>query len=459
MYNKTLLSLLFILFLSGCVPQNTNTNESAGEKEKNEFLMIQANNYNGLIELYSSLLKQDTIESNEKNSLRYKLANVYFNAGDSEAALFQLDQLSETSINTKERYLLQARSQYKEAKYEAAQVSLGKAFKLDEKYSDAYNFQGILFTEQGMLYDARKSFSIARQNSFDDASVRNNLAMLDILEGDFNSALKILLPILQSGQADDMIKANMVLIYAKLNKFSEFRAMLGKKMSDEEAFERFQLMHNLEIQKTPSSDVGIVKNVNPVKFFKNRDGVLIVPSNDPSKFYDKIKESEVSSGVVSTDSLEYMLNNNLLFPDVVVDQEVNGNLIDSLLRNEFEHGESVKFSENGFASDELKKTQILGITYDFKNNTHRFSIAFSDKALSYSSFDLLAGDQWVVDVQGAFKEPNRNIYKFNNEFVEQSAISVYPDFARIIYKLKNGTSIAPVLTTKNNILIVEWKSV
>jgi Flp pilus assembly protein TadD len=460
MHKKFLLmSLLLASILLGCAPQSLKETQEGGLQEKSEFLMIQAKNYKGLIDLYTSLLSKELIEFEEKNVIRFKLANVYFNAGDAEAALFQLELLPEGSVKTKKRYLLQAKAQYKESNYEAAQISLDKAFLLDDKYAEGYNFQGVLFTEQGMLYDARKSFSIARQHEFDDVSVRNNLAMLDIIEGDFDSALKILLPILHSGQADDMIKANMILIYAKLNKFKEFRSMLGKKLSDEEVFERFQLMHNIEIVKSIRTDVSVLKDVNPDKFFKNRDGVLIVPNNDASQFYDRIKENEVNSGATSTDSLEYMLNNNLLYPDVILDNETSDSSFDSELARRYKVKADINDIDSGQLLSEPEKTQILGITYEYASNVHRFFIVFSGKVLSYNNFDLLAGGQWVVDIQGTFKRPDKSIYKFDNEFVEQSTATVYSDFARVIFKMKSSISFAPVLMVKNNTLIVEWKTI
>ena len=281
--------------------------------------------------------------------------------------------------------------------------------------------------------------------------------MLDILEGDFESALNILLPILHSGQSDNMVKANLILIYAKLSKFKEFRAMLGKNFSDEEVIERFKLMHDLEIESNKRAEINESKRLNiDANFLKEK----LIIGNTSTKGVESDSDSFVYDNApsVSFPSLE----ETLILPSKMNTRIINKNTEEpgwSVYMKQSDPLESFLVHNVDRISSVNGSIKILGINYQLKDNSHNFTISFDQPIMDYNSFDLLAGNQWIVDLKGRFNAPEKSIFVFDSKLVEQSKLSLYPDFARVTFQMKSSTSQPPILTVNKNTLLVKWNSV
>ena len=76
----------------------------------------------------------------------------------------------------------------------------------------------------------------ARELLYEDVVISNNLAVMDILEADYQRAITRLEPVYKNGQADKQVVSNLVLAYAKVGDFVQVKALLGGMYSAEELY-------------------------------------------------------------------------------------------------------------------------------------------------------------------------------------------------------------------------------
>lgn len=86
----------------------------------------------------------------------------------------------------------------------------------------------------GEFDKARRAFEMAREFMFDDSSVKNNLAVVDIMTGQFNAAIDRLMPMYTTGLADDKIKANLAIATVKAGR-SDYFSMIVKNEKNRES--------------------------------------------------------------------------------------------------------------------------------------------------------------------------------------------------------------------------------
>ncbi|WP_087023851.1 hypothetical protein [Thaumasiovibrio subtropicus] len=239
---KAFACLWLMAVLVGC---NTTANHSEVDIEKNEAILKTTNDPQGLVDFYKAeLAKQDGPRE------RYKLAEAYLGIDDAESALFYMQPLIEEERLSATGYYLYGRALAMQGEYLKARHAILEAIVREEAMAEAHNFLGVLDAEQGRFDDARSAFNQARALLFDDVTIKNNLAVLDIYQQDYESALNRLLPLWSNGLGDDRIRANMLLAMAKLGRYDDFRALVG---SDREEFAVIDLYQALATSQ-PRSD-------------------------------------------------------------------------------------------------------------------------------------------------------------------------------------------------------------
>tara|TARA_Y100001960_G_C14779039_1_gene885287 strand:+ start:1586 stop:2347 length:762 start_codon:yes stop_codon:yes gene_type:complete len=233
--------LLAALVLVGCV--STTTPDSTLNKES---LLLQAQNYSELVGFYKSeLSKNDTPET------RIKLARSYLKIKDADSALFTLQPLVSQKIVSAEALSVNASALYELGEFKQGLNDIERAKELDPGNAEILNLSGLLYSANGDYNKARMMFNLARSNFYDDITIKNNLAVLDIIEGHYLDAVQRLMPIYTNEQADAQVQANLMLALAKLGNFEYLRTMLGPEVSEEDAFNHFAALRNSE----PSSQV------------------------------------------------------------------------------------------------------------------------------------------------------------------------------------------------------------
>lgn len=227
---------LILLLLAGCV----STSEQKKQIDK-EALLLQAQNHSELANYYKSqLIKKDTVET------RIKLARSYLKIKDADSALFTLKPILASETVPAEALLVNASSLYEMGEFEQGLDSIQRAAEQDPKNAEIQNLSGLLYSANGDFSQARDQFNLARSNFYNDITIKNNLAVLDIIEGHYLDAVQRLMPIYTNDKADSQVQANLMLALAKLGNYEYVRTMLGPSVSEEDAFNHFAALRNSE---------------------------------------------------------------------------------------------------------------------------------------------------------------------------------------------------------------------
>ncbi|NUF48515.1 tetratricopeptide repeat protein [Gilliamella sp. ESL0250] len=259
-----------MLFVAvGC--QNSTVRYDLNEQQK-IYIHETTKNYGGLIELYKQRLQRSDIEDT-----RYKLAQVYYLSNDFEAAKRTLTPVLNKSKNDN-LFALYAHVESKMGNNDTALEYLDKAIAINRKNGEAYNIKGIVLLKKKQYDAARYSFSLARENFYDENKVTNNLAMLSILNKDYNEAYKHLNILYTKGYRDQTILHNLLYTLVKLNKMQ-----LAK---------TFCLRHRLS--NDPEILIQELKQIEPVDAIKFNEITPAQSDNQKRYTTEKIASQQVS---------------------------------------------------------------------------------------------------------------------------------------------------------------------
>ena len=239
-----LLSLIILAGLTGCATTSSSQKEQVSQStfESKEEMLSQTGNLAQLVQLYKNRLQES-----DSQEIRIKLIEAYLAEKDYESAAFYLDRLREKQQASDQPGqpddtlqakidLLQARVLLEQSKPEKASELVLRAIEKKGNYPEAENLMGLIQADLGDLVKAREYFNLARQHYYDDAVVKNNLAVLDLIEEEYQAAADKLQPLYQKGLADEKITANLVFAYAKLGNYPAVEAILKKQDYSEEIF-------------------------------------------------------------------------------------------------------------------------------------------------------------------------------------------------------------------------------
>ncbi len=221
MYSKILkktVSVSFILALTACANLTLSKN---GENLSGEILTPQSIvakeklyestlNYAGLISLY-----RDVLKNQEDPNIRYKLANSYYQKGNSQEALFYIKPLLNDPTFMERAMLLQVKCLVQGTQYHHAVIEADKLIAKFSRNPESYNVRGIALSQLGKFDKAEADFMKARERFLSDTTAINNLAMLNIIKGDYKNAVQLLLPQYLDGQKEWRILHNLVFALVK----------------------------------------------------------------------------------------------------------------------------------------------------------------------------------------------------------------------------------------------------
>ncbi|OCG58853.1 tetratricopeptide repeat protein [Gilliamella sp. GillExp13] len=268
--NPKFIVLCSILFVaSGC--QNSTLRYDLNEQQK-IFIHETTKNYGGLIELYKQRLQKSDTEDT-----RYKLAQVYYLSNDYEAAKRTLTPVLNKSKNDN-LFVLYGHVESKMRNNDTALEYLDKAITINPKNGEAYNVKGIVLLKKKQYDAARYSFNLARENFYDENKVTNNLAMLSILNQDYNEAYKHLNILYTKGYRDQTILHNLLYTLVKLNKIQLAKSFcLGHRLSNE-----------------PEILIQELKQIEPIKAIKFNEIVPAQSDNQKQYTIEKTASQKVN---------------------------------------------------------------------------------------------------------------------------------------------------------------------
>lgn len=235
LFTKLVVILLFPLVINGCASGRSSLQEEARTTSK-ETLLLKTADSEKLIAFYKAQLKEK-----ESAELRMKLIEAYLQSGDVESAAFHIAEIDFDEKNAANVVFLKARVAYLTGEYIQAYQYAQTALSLSTAYPEAENLMGLIQAERGELVSAREHFLMARRHYYDDAVVKNNLAVIDLIEEDYQSAVDKLQPLYLKGEADRKIISNLAIAYAKLGEYKAVKRVLEEQNYSEEQIQRIFL--------------------------------------------------------------------------------------------------------------------------------------------------------------------------------------------------------------------------
>ncbi|CAM2793538.1 SPOR domain-containing protein [Vibrio rarus] len=198
---------VLVLLITGCANQVSQTEQQLVSQ------LTVSKNYSGLIELYKS-----KVVDNDKDWLSQQLlAEAYLANEDVESADFYIQRVLTLSPKpTADAHLIKGKILAKNFNYKEAIEQYSHAMVLGLNSADLYMSRGIALAQAKHYETAIDSFNLARLRGFDEVSVKNNIAMVHIYQGDFQSAVDILLPIYEQDSSNSKVNANLKLSVMKL---------------------------------------------------------------------------------------------------------------------------------------------------------------------------------------------------------------------------------------------------
>ena len=200
------IALMCATLLSGCIQRVPS---STSDMNYREDILLKAKNYNGLINLYRSWLKQK-----EDPAVRLKLARYYYQSGDYKSSLYFMQPLFKTpDLNV---YTLQAQNMIALGDYPQAIRVAEKMLQREPQSAEAYNLKGVAQAQSGKLTEGLQSIEKARSLFIADDVAINNMAMVAVLDHRYQDAVSLLLPHYLRGRKQSQLLHNLVLSLVKV---------------------------------------------------------------------------------------------------------------------------------------------------------------------------------------------------------------------------------------------------
>jgi tight adherence protein D len=235
--------LMGLFIITGCV--SSKSLRPNATYKNNEAMLISSGNNQELIRLYKQQLGVK-----EDHTIRTKLVAAYIEVKDFESALFYITPLLDASPNSSRINALDGKALFGLKAWDKSEIALMKSYRTDPHNGDVLNLLGLISSYKGNYEQARDYFKSARENMYNDVTVKNNLAMIDIIEGKYQAAVEKLTTLSTTENADPKVRSNLALAYAKLGRFEAFQGLLAEtKYSAEEQKEIFYQLSTVELRE------------------------------------------------------------------------------------------------------------------------------------------------------------------------------------------------------------------
>lgn len=312
--------------LTGCSGGLSN----ATDADQKEYILTQLNDYQGLIEIYRNKL---SVKDNDDE--RYYLSQLYNKIGDYSSSNIYLAPLVEKNKD-KKYLLLQAKNYIELGQEDNAAPILKELLLKDESNGELWNLQGVLFAQQGHYSEATTSFEKARGLFYNEEIVINNIAMMAILQQDYQKARDYLLSLYSRKKYQPQTVYNLVYTLVKTNDYASARkVIIDEKLSP----------------SNPDALIHSLANLSPREQFHLRNST---PSKMNAQKDDTPASKAQPSQIESHPSLEASPNKS---EDITSQLESSGDTISSGTCSEkvFAEGPIASFVGNIHGAKEIAK--------------------------------------------------------------------------------------------------------
>jgi len=223
--------MTIIALLQGCssTPQSIESQANYASFSAKETVIKETRDQDKLINFYKEYLKQG-----EDERVRVKLVEAYLDADDLDSANFHYGSLSNNSQFSPHGLYLKARIEFAQGN-SAEAINAGlEALEAQQPYPEVENLLGMAYASQHDINNAWRYFYLARKHFFDDTTIKNNLAVIDLMLQDYGLAISRLEPLYQAGNRDATIVSNLALAYAKTGQYDAFKGLYSSRYSPRE---------------------------------------------------------------------------------------------------------------------------------------------------------------------------------------------------------------------------------
>ncbi|WP_052878303.1 tetratricopeptide repeat protein [Vibrio coralliirubri] len=192
--------------------------------------MEKVNNYDGLISYYKAELAQGS----EDTEVKEKLAWAYFHKGDIESADFYVQHLQKEGVVNPNLYQLEGQVFDAKNDIESAIAAYVTSVEAGNTTGQIHVLLGVSYTKVGRFDEAYQELNRARLRGYDDVVVKNNIAMIQMANGEYQQAIGTLAPILKEDPANKIVKANLAIALMKTQQIDSAKKLLKGDFSAEE---------------------------------------------------------------------------------------------------------------------------------------------------------------------------------------------------------------------------------
>ena len=192
--------------------------------------MEKVKNYDGLISYYKSQLEQGS----EDPDVKEKLAWAYFYKGDIESADFYVQHLQKQGFENPNLYQLKGQVFDAKNDIESAISAYLASIDAGNRTGQIHVLLGVSYTKVGKYDEAQKELNQARLRGYDDVVVKNNIAMIQMANGEYQQAIQTLAPVLKADPVNKTVKANLAIALMKNQQIDSAKKLLKGDFSAEE---------------------------------------------------------------------------------------------------------------------------------------------------------------------------------------------------------------------------------
>lgn len=371
---KTKYAILFSAFfvITGC--QNSSLKQNIDEEQR-IYIHQTTKNYGGLIELYKQRLQRvDSVDT------RYKLAQAYYLSNDFNSARRALLPII-NNVKDDNALVLYAHIESKLGNYVEALRVLEQSTLINNKNGEAYNLKGIILIKTKQYDAARYSFTQARNLFYDENKVANNLAMLSILNKEYDDAYNQLNILYSKGYRNKALLHNLLYTLVKLN-----RIQLAKTFCDEHKLSNRTTILIEELKQIDPVDVVNFNTIVPEQEQKQKQYSFekLTENKTIENQNDKLKIQPISNDITKSTLDKQPLNTEKTTQQL--------NTIKNILSGEHDKFSRIAFySSNKLANADYSVTPTSSTEFIIKINNVQLSgmqLNSISKLISLSNRDL-----------------------------------------------------------------------
>lgn len=230
MLNKICIIFLLV-FLVSC----SSTTSEVDVLKTTEEIIITSHDEVKLIAFYKQNLKRQP-------EYMLKLINIYLNQEDIASAKIYVEMLGRDEKDTPAALLVIARMHYHDGELNSALDKVKKLKLIRNKDPEVELLAGKIYAGLRQFVLAKQSFQDALRLGHEDKAIKNNLALLHMMQGQYEAAIKILQPLYNEDPEDQTVESNLLIAVINNGNIDIARSILASRYGGDVAEQNLELL-------------------------------------------------------------------------------------------------------------------------------------------------------------------------------------------------------------------------